>query len=209
MSSINSPEKTDPQTPSAFVSTSTHSGNVNFNVVLNRVENQPPSLSSDSDIEVLTPDKVIPKKTYSKKLNTVNSFPQQFTGLSYPLVQSDKWIYSIVPTDSRIVKNIDYPEILNLKLVEANMKKNPILKTIRDAIRDKGTRAKDIITQTGTILRSTYQRFCCARKLFVDGWSTGHTKGHVISSVKPIASQPTQAGQNVRSGEGFLDTDHA
>ena len=62
-------------------------------------------------------------------------------------MQSDKWIYSIVPTDSRIVKKIDYPEILNLKLVEANLETNPILKTIRDAIRDKDPRAKEIITR--------------------------------------------------------------
>ena len=90
MSSIDSPEKTDPKTPAAIVNTSTHSGNVNLNVVLNRVQNQPPSLSSGSDMEVIPPDKIIPKKTYSKKLNTVFfSFPHQFPGLSYPLVNSD------------------------------------------------------------------------------------------------------------------------
>ena len=62
-------------------------------------------------------------------------------------MQSDKWIYSIVPTDSREVKKIDYPEILNLKLIEANLEKDPILKTIRDAIRDKDPRGKDIINR--------------------------------------------------------------
>ena len=141
MSSLNSPEKTDPKTPSAIVNTSTHSGNVNLNVVLIRDQNHTPSLSSDSDIEVIPPDKVIPKKTNSKKLNTVISFPHQFPGLSYLLVQSDKWTYSIVPTDSRIFKKLDYPEVLNLKIVEANLEKYPILKTIRDAIREKDPRA--------------------------------------------------------------------
>ena len=149
MSSINSPEKIDPKTPSAIVNTSTHSGNVNLNVVLKRVHNQPPSLNSDSDIEVIPPDKIIPKKINSKKLNAVISFPHQFPRLSYPLVYSDKWIYLIIPTDSRILKKIDYPEILNLKLVEVNLEKDPILKTIRDAIQDKAPRAKDIITRLG------------------------------------------------------------
>ena len=93
MSSINSPEKTNPKTPSAIVNTSTHSGNVNFNVVLNRVQNQPPSLNSDSDIEVKPPDKIIQKSTFSKKLNTIISFSHQFPGLSYPLVHSDNWIF--------------------------------------------------------------------------------------------------------------------
>ena len=148
MSSMNSPEKSDPKTPSAFVKTSPHSGNVNLNVVLNRV-NHPPSSSLYSDTEVIPPEKVIPKKTNSKKLNTIISFPHQFPVLSYPLVQNDKWICSIVPTDSRFVKKIDFPEILNLKLVDANLEKDPISKTIRDAIRDKDPRAKDIVTRLG------------------------------------------------------------
>ena len=66
-SSINSTEKSDPKTPSAIVHTSTHSGSVNFNLVLNRV-NQPPSLRSDSDIEVIPPDENIPKTSNSKKI---------------------------------------------------------------------------------------------------------------------------------------------
>ena len=55
MSSMNSPEKSDPKTLFAIVITSTHSGNVNLNIVLNPL-NQTPSLSSDSDIEVIPPD---------------------------------------------------------------------------------------------------------------------------------------------------------
>ena len=155
---MNSPEKSDPKTPSTFVNTSTHSGNAILNVVLNRV-NQPPNLSSDSDIEVIPPDKVIPKNTKSKKLNTVIYFPHQFPGLSYPLVQSDKWIYSIVPIDSRVVKKSDYPETLNLKLVEANLEKDPILKTKGDAIRYKDPRAKDIITRLGQFYAQHFNYF--------------------------------------------------
>ena len=52
-----------------------------------------------------------------------------------------------MPTDSRVVNKIDYPEILNFKLIEANLEKDQILQTIRDAIRDKDPRAKDIITR--------------------------------------------------------------
>ena len=102
----NSPEKNDPPT-SAIVNTSTNLGNVNLNVVLNRL-NQPPSVSSDSDIEMIPPEKLDIKQTNSKKLNTIISFPHQFPGLSYPLVQNEKWIYSIVPSDSKIVKKIKH-----------------------------------------------------------------------------------------------------
>ena len=65
----------------------------------------------------------MPKRNSSKKLNTVYSFPHKFPGLSYPLVNSEKRVYWIVPTECKIVKKIDYPETLNLKLKEANLEK--------------------------------------------------------------------------------------
>ena len=66
MSATKSPEKLD-QKHFTIVNTSTQSGNVNLNVVLNRIPNQPPSLSSASDIEVIPPEKVPPKTNTSKK----------------------------------------------------------------------------------------------------------------------------------------------
>ena len=74
----NSPEKNDPTT-SAIVNTSTNSENVNLNVLLIRL-NQPSSVSSDSDIEMIPPEKLDKKQTNSKKLNTIISFPHQFPG---------------------------------------------------------------------------------------------------------------------------------
>ena len=62
MSATISPEKLDTK-HSTIVNRSTQPGNVNFNVVLKRVLNQPPSLSSRLDIEVITPEKVPPKPT--------------------------------------------------------------------------------------------------------------------------------------------------
>ena len=82
MSSSNSPEKQDPKLPSTIVNTSTQTGNVNLNLFVNRIQGQPPSVSSDSDIEVIPPEKIIPKSNSSKKLNTLISFPHQFPGLS-------------------------------------------------------------------------------------------------------------------------------
>ena len=139
---IHSPEKNDPAT-SAIVNTSTNSGDVSLNVVFNRL-NQPPSVSSDSGSELIPPEKLVKKQTNSKTLNTIISFPHQFPGLSYPLVQNDKWIYSIVLSNSKIIKKIERPEVLSLKLIEANIEKDPIMKTIRDTIRDKNPRATEL-----------------------------------------------------------------
>ena len=60
----NSPEKNDPPT-SAIVNTSTNLGKVNLNVVLNRL-NQPLSVNSDSDIEMIPPEKLETKQTNSE-----------------------------------------------------------------------------------------------------------------------------------------------
>ena len=162
------PETNDPLT-SAIVNTSTNLGKVNLNVVLNRL-NQPPSVSSDSDIEMIPPEKLDNKQTNSKKLNTIISFPHQFPGLSYPLVQNEKWLYSIVPSDSKVVKKIEHPEVLNLKLIEANIEKDPIMKTIRDNIRDRNPRAKEIITRLGQYYAQHYNDFAVRENcLWMDG----------------------------------------
>ena len=63
-------------------------------------------------------------------------------------------------------KKIEYPEILNLKLVEANLEKDLILKTIRDAIRDWIPRAKEIITKLGQCYNDFAVRENC---LWMDG----------------------------------------
>ena len=85
-------------------------------------------------------------------------------------MQNDKRNYSIVPSDSKVVRKIDYPEILSLKLVEANLEKDLIMKTIRDAIRDKNPRAKDIITRLGQYYAQHYNDFAVRENcLWMDG----------------------------------------
>ena len=73
MSTANSIEKIDPKPSSTIKNISTQSGNNNLNVVLKKVQKQPIGLSSDSDIEIIPPEKIVPKKNSSKKLNTVES----------------------------------------------------------------------------------------------------------------------------------------
>ena len=64
-----------------------------------------------------------------------------------------------MPSDSKIVKKIKHPEVLNLKLIEANIEKDPIMKTIRDNIRDKNPRAKENITRLGQYYAQHYNDF--------------------------------------------------
>ena len=72
MSNTNLPEKLDPK-HSTFVNTSTQSGNANLIVVINRIQNQPPSSNFDLDIAVAPPEKVAPKTKSSKNLKNIVS----------------------------------------------------------------------------------------------------------------------------------------
>ena len=77
---------------------------------------------------------------------------------------------SIVPSDSKYVRKLDHPEILSLKLVEANLEKDPIMKTIRDAIKDRNPRAKEIITRLGPYYAQHYNDFAVRENcLWMDG----------------------------------------
>ena len=66
MSTAKSPEKIDTKPNSTIVNTSTQPGNNNLNVVVNKVQNQPIGLSSESDIEIIPPEKIVPKKIFEK-----------------------------------------------------------------------------------------------------------------------------------------------
>ena len=65
---------------------------------------------------------------------------------------------------------IDYPKILNLKLVEANLEKDPILNAIRDAIRDKDPRAMDVVARLGQYCAQHFNDFAVREScLWMDG----------------------------------------
>ena len=72
-------------------------------------------------------------------------------------------IYSIVPTNSKIVKKTDYPEILSLKLVEANMEKDPNLRTVRDAIWERTHVQKKLLPNLDNNMPKIIMILLCAR----------------------------------------------
>ena len=86
MSITTSPEKLDPK-HSTIVNTSIQSRNANLNLVLNRIQNQPPSLNSDLDIVVVPQEKFAPKTNSSKNLKKTFS---QSPSISWPVLPSCK-----------------------------------------------------------------------------------------------------------------------
>ena len=67
MSTYNSPEKFYAAKISTIVSTSTQTANMNLNVVLNHGLNQTPSVSRDSDTEVIPPPQKLQLKLGASK----------------------------------------------------------------------------------------------------------------------------------------------
>ena len=75
-----------------------------------------------------------------------------------------------MPSVSETVKKIEHPEVLNLKLIEANIEKDPIMKTIRESIRDRNPRAKEIITRLAQYYAQHYNDFAVRENcLWMDG----------------------------------------
>ena len=61
---------------------------------------------------------------------------------STPRIKAENWAYSLTATYCKIVKKLGHSEILSLKVVEANLDDDLILKVISDAIRDKSPRGQ-------------------------------------------------------------------
>ena len=65
-----------------------------------------------------------------------------------------------------MVEILEFPYILNLMLVEANLEKDPILKTIKDTTGDKNPGAKEVVTRLAQYCNDFSARENC---LWMDG----------------------------------------
>ena len=96
------------------------------------------SIGSGYHIEVMPQEKQ-PQQTSSSKKHK-NLVPYQN---SLALINREKWFFSVIPTEGKVVRPMEQRD---MKMVEANIKKDPINKTIRDATWDKNAKTEEIIT---------------------------------------------------------------
>ena len=129
----------------------------------------------DSNIEVILQAKLTQQLTSFKKLITIISLPEKLPDLSYHLINTEKWIYLVILTDSNVTRRQEHPNFLSLEVVDANIDIGPFSRTYETKYGTRIQRQKKEL-RTWAKLRPTIYRLCGQRELPVNGRKTHNNK---------------------------------
>ena len=98
-----------------------------------------PSISSSDEIEEIDVDmQAVTIEVRSTKTNTILSLPSVYPGESYPPVNPENRVMSIIPRNCKIVsKQTALPELFNLRIIESQYNSDPQLQAIIELIKSK------------------------------------------------------------------------
>ena len=98
-----------------------------------------PSISSSDEIEEIDVDiQAVTTEVRSTKTNTIISIPSVYPGESYPPVNPENKVMSIIPRNCKIVsKQTALSELFNLRFIESQYKSDPQLQAIIELIKCK------------------------------------------------------------------------
>ena len=98
-----------------------------------------PSISSSDEIEEIYQDiQAATTEVRSTKSNTIISIPSVYPGESYPPVNPENRVMSIIPRNCKVVdKQNALPELFNLRLIEFQYNSDPQLQAIIEMIKCK------------------------------------------------------------------------
>ena len=98
-----------------------------------------PSISSSDDIEEIDVNiQAITTEVRSTKTNTIISIPSVYPGESYPPVNPENKVMSIIPRNCKVVsKQSALPELFNLRFIESQYQSDPQLQAIIELIKSK------------------------------------------------------------------------
>ena len=88
-----------------------------------------PSISSSDEMEKIDVDmQTVTTEVRSTKTNTIISIPPVYPGESYPPVNPENRIMSVIPRNCKIVsKQTALPELFNLRFIESQYNSDPQL----------------------------------------------------------------------------------
>ena len=111
---------------------------------------------------------------------------------------------SVIPRDCRIVrKNDALPELFNLILVEANYKRDPQMRAIKELVHTKDPEIARKVRAMGAYLGlSRLSRLSRLRKLSMDGRKTRHPSSSEKGGGQPNSLFSSWPDKYVRCGEG-------
>ena len=98
-----------------------------------------PSISSSDDIEEIDVNiQAVTTEVRSTKTNTIISIPSVYPGESYPPVNPENKVMSIIPRNCKVVsKQSALPELFNLRFIESQYQSDPQLQAIIELIKSK------------------------------------------------------------------------
>ena len=98
-----------------------------------------PSISSSDEIEEIDQDmQAITTEVRSTKTNTIISIPSVYPGESYPPVNPENRVMSVIPRNCKDVsKQTALPELFNLRFIESQYSSDPQLQAIIELIKCK------------------------------------------------------------------------
>ena len=125
---------------------------------LNKLLLKHPEITSGSSSEVEIVDARLEAETHHTRdirCNTVISIPSAFGGELFPAAYpaGGSVIMSVIPRDCKIVrKSSALPELFNLKLVEANYKGDPQMRSIKELVESKDPELEKKVRAMGAYL---------------------------------------------------------
>ena len=98
-----------------------------------------PSISGSDEIEEIDQDmQAVTTEFRSTKTNTIISIPSAYPGESYPPVNPENRVMSVIPRNCRVVrKPTALPELFNLRFIESQYNSDPQLQAIIEMIKCK------------------------------------------------------------------------
>ena len=128
-----------------------------------------PSISSSDEIEEIDLNmQAVTIEVRSTKANTIISIPSVYPGESYPPVNPENRVTSVIPRNCKVVsKQTALPELINLRFIESHYSSNPQLQSIIELIKCKDPQLHSKIAAMSNILRT----FMCETDAY--GWTRG------------------------------------
>ena len=98
-----------------------------------------PSISSSDEIEEIDQDmQAVTTEVRSTKTNTIISIPSVYQGESYPPVNPENRVMSVIPRNCKVVsKQTALPGLFNLRFIESQYNSDPQLLAIIEMIKCK------------------------------------------------------------------------
>ena len=122
---------------------STNTQNLKHNLIMERkirkLLERHPSISSSDEIEEIDVDmQAVTTEVRSTKPNTIISMPSVYAGESYPPVNPENRVMSVIPRNCKIVsKQTALPELFNLRFIESQYNSDPQLQAVIELIKCK------------------------------------------------------------------------